>query len=91
MFGCSHGVVSNAKKMYLSGQIPEGYLPEEVPLERQVKKLQEQVDNLKREIGDLYVENRLLKKAQSLSQQRRKRPSSVITSENLDQYLKDVK
>lgn len=91
MFGCSHGVITNAKKIYLSGVVPDSYFPDEVTPARQITKLKEQVDNLKREIGELYIENRLLKKAQSLVRRKRKRSSSVITAENLDQFQKDVK
>ena len=52
---------------------------------------QTQVKDLKLEIADLYLENLMLKKALQYSHQLRKENSSVITSENFEQFQKDVK
>ena len=91
LFGCSHGLLTSAKKMYLTGQPSKNHIPDEPTLETQVNRQKDQLDKLKQEIGELYLENQMLKKALYLSQQIKKGNSSVITSENLDQYLKDVK
>jgi hypothetical protein len=48
------------------------------------------VKNLKTEIGELYLENLMLKKALEFSRQIKNEDSSVITSENLDQLPEDV-
>jgi regulator of replication initiation timing len=56
----------------------------------QVYNLEEKVKGLTTEIGSLYLENQLLKKALSHLQSKRKETSSVITSKNLDQYQKHV-
>jgi transposase-like protein len=53
-------------------------------------RLEEQVKDLKREIGELYLENLMLKKALYHSQSVKKENSSVITSENLDQFQRGV-
>ena len=54
-------------------------------------RLEEQVKELKGEIGDLYLQNQMLKKALYHSQQKKKDNSSVITSENLAQFQKGAK
>lgn len=46
---------------------------------------------LKRELGDLYLENRLLKKAADWAQLARKESSSIITSEDMAQSKEPVK
>lgn len=45
---------------------------------------QAQLKELKNEIAELYLENRMLKKILSHSQRKKKEDSSVITSESLD-------
>jgi transposase-like protein len=49
-------------------------------------RLEEQVKELKKEIGELYLENLMLKKALYHSQSKKKEGSSVITSENLERW-----
>ncbi|MEQ1876233.1 MAG: IS630 transposase-related protein [Bdellovibrionia bacterium] len=50
-----------------------------------------QLKELKHEIAELYLENRMLKKALKHSLQLKKESSSVITSENLEQLREDAK
>ena len=94
IYNVSHGVVHHWLKLYRSGQMP-GYLKNakkkaeshESLLHRQDRYIKQ----LKTEIGELYLENTMLKKAQILFQQNKSVDSSVITSENLDQWQKAVK
>lgn len=51
---------------------------------------QAQVKELKQEIGDLYLENQMLKKFLNKSLHIKKFAGSVITTENLDQLREDV-
>jgi len=46
--------------------------------------------DLKREIGELYLENLMLKKALYHSRQIKKENSSIITEENLAQFQQAV-
>jgi hypothetical protein len=45
---------------------------------------------LKAELGDLYLQVKMLKKAESYIQWLRSESSSVITSENWEQFKEDV-
>jgi len=56
-----------------------------------IYQLEEQVGTLKKEIGELYLENKLLKKAMMNSQSKKKEDLSIITSENLDQLQEDAR
>jgi transposase len=51
---------------------------------------QAQIKELKLEIGDLYLENQMLKKILNKSVQIKKSNGSVITTNNLDQLQRDV-
>lgn len=51
---------------------------------------QAQIKELKQEIGDLYLENQMLKKFLNKSLQIKKFAGSVITTENLDQLQEHV-
>jgi transposase len=51
---------------------------------------QAQIKELKLEIGDLYLENQMLKKILNKSLLIKKSNGSVITTENLDQLQRDV-
>lgn len=51
---------------------------------------QNQLNELKQQIGDLYLENQILKKILKGSQQIKKDNGSIITTENLAQFQKDV-
>ena len=89
-FGCSHGVISSAKKMYLTGEASVNFKKPDVTKEAELYKLKDLTARLKEQIGELYLENSMLKKAISYSRQIKKENSSVITSENLEQFQEDA-
>jgi len=92
-FNVSQGSVSKWKKMYEAGDMAykADKLIKHVSKDYQVYRFEEQIKDLKTEIGELYLENQMLKKALCLSQTKKKLNTSVITSENLDQFREDVK
>lgn len=92
-FNVSAGSVSKWKQMYLANDMEykSDKMVKTVSKDHQVYRLEEQVKDLKTEIGELYLENQMLKKALLTSQNTRKLNSSVITSENLDQFQEGVK
>lgn len=55
------------------------------------KALEKEVEKLKAKIGDLVMENELLKKIQRYARQKRKEDTSVITLKNLERFQKGVK
>lgn len=90
-FDISQGSVAVWVKNYKQGQVPvNSREPQENP-STQVYRLEERVQELTTEIGSLYLENQLLKKALSHAASKTKGNSSVITSKNLDQYQRDAK
>ncbi|MDZ4677045.1 MAG: hypothetical protein SGI74_05995, partial [Oligoflexia bacterium] len=91
IYNCSHGTVNHWVKQYRSGVLPGKVRKVKLDAnakERDLNHLQHQVKNLKTEIGELYLENLMLKKALEYSQQIKREDSSVITSENLVQLPK---
>jgi len=93
IYGCSHGTVNHWVKQYRTGVLPGKVRKVKLDAsarERDVNRLTHQVKNLKTEIGELYLENLMLKKALEYSQQIKREDSSVITSENLDQFQEDA-
>jgi len=91
VYGMSHGSVHHWKKVYVSGKYPKMKKAQGMSPENKLLQLEGHVRNLKQEIADLYLENLMLKKMAEYTQQSRKQDSSVITSENLDQFQKDAK
>lgn len=94
IYKCSHGTVNHWVKLYKSGQLPKRIKRAKLNPETQtslIQRMDRYIKILQSEIGELYLENRLLKKSQQIFQQNKKDSSSVITSENLAQYLEDVK
>ncbi|MBT4761544.1 MAG: helix-turn-helix domain-containing protein [Bdellovibrionaceae bacterium] len=93
LFGVSHGAISSWKKKYQKGLIGPStdHKFKEENTELAMFRMKEQIQELKAEIGDLYIQNQLLKKAIVTSRQKKKENSSVITPDNLDQFQKDVK
>ncbi len=90
-FDISQGSVAVWVKNYKQGTVPvNSKEPQENP-STQVYRLEERVQELTTEIGSLYLENQLLKKALSHAASKRKDSSSVITSKNLDQFQRAVK
>jgi transposase-like protein len=52
--------------------------------------LEKEIRMLKEQLGDLYMQNHLLKKAQAWARQMKSEGSLILTSENLDQSDEDV-
>lgn len=93
IYRCSHGTVCHWLKLYRSGQLPvrvEKAKNKAKNYEAQLARFERHVRELKTEIGELYLENQMLKKALEVLPRSRKDDLSVITSENLDQWQKDV-
>ena len=94
IYNCSHGTVHHWLKLYKSGQLPTRIKNAKQRVESQDNLIARQdryIKELKAEIGELYLEMQMLKKAQQLYRQGKNANSSVITSENLDQFKGDVK
>ena len=86
-FGISQGAVATwIKKFKAGGHMTVKEQRGGPSDDLKIYRLEDQVEELKKEIGQLYLENQLLKKAIYHSQSKKKDPSSVITSENLDQW-----
>lgn len=93
-YGVSHGSVSLWKKRYGSRTL---HLMKQ---KREYKKrktaggresaLESEIRVLKQELGDLYMQIQMLKKAQVFSERAKKDSSSIVTSENLNQSAEDV-
>jgi transposase len=90
-FGVSSGSISSWVRQFKKGSWPQASKVREATEKVKVIRLETHVRELKQEIGELYLENLMLKKALQYSQQVKKGNSSVITSENLDQFQKDAK
>jgi transposase-like protein len=92
LFGVSHSSINAWRKAYQSGKLGPGSKElQNETLGVRNRRLQEHILELKAEIGDLYLQNQLLKKAIVTSRQRKKENSSVIKPNNLDQFQEDVK
>jgi transposase-like protein len=87
-FDVSQGTLSQWVKKYRAGKLGEkvSYETESAKTQR----LEENIHELKSEIAELYLQNQVLKKAITYTQKKRKLATSVITSENLDQFREDV-
>ncbi len=90
-FNVSTGSVGSWVRKYKRGALNATSKGVEQSEELKIFRLEDQVKELKGEIGDLYLQNQLLKKALYHSQQKKKETSSVITSENLAQFQKGAK
>jgi transposase len=90
-FAISTGAVSAWTKKYKKGNLLQSAKDKEQSPDYKIYQLEDQVKELKTEIGDLYLQNQMLKKALFHSQMKKKENSSVITSENLAQFQKAAK
>lgn len=90
-FNVSSGSVSSWVRKYKRGTLVPIDKKNEPSDALKLFRLEEQVQELKAEIGDLFLQNQMLKKALFHSQSKKKDNSSVITSENLDQFQKAAK
>ncbi len=94
IYKVSHGTVSHWIKLHKTGKLPLEIKKAKARVEHhgvQLQKLEGYIRMLKAEVGELYLENRMLKKVRSFSQQQKSVSSSAITSENLDQWKRDAK
>ncbi len=93
-YGISAGAIAKCVKQMKGGGIrttnPPRWVDEKEKTPRE-KALELENKVLKAELGELYLQLRLLKKAEDYKQWLKNEASSVITSENLDQFKKDVK
>ncbi len=93
IYKVSHGTVNHWLKLYKSGKLPQKIKNAKRKAETNdalIQRMDRYVKELKNEIAELYLENTMLKKAQQYLEQRQNENSSVITSENLAQWQKDV-
>lgn len=91
LYGVSHGSIGSWVKKYKKKNWGNSAKTKVVSEEVHRYRMDSQLKDLKYEIGELYLENQMLKKILQHSQQIKKERSSVITSENLAQYKKGVK
>jgi transposase-like protein len=94
VYKVSHGTVSHWLKLYKSGKMSGRIKKSKQMVESQdnrILRMENVIKNLKAEIGDLYLENQMLKKAQAYSQRQKSVSSSAVTSENLAQWKKGAK
>jgi transposase-like protein len=94
IYNVSHGTVCHWLKLYKAGKLPNRIKKAKAMVEsqdNQIYRMESYIKSLKTEIGELYLENQMLKKAQMFSQQQKSVSSSAVTSENLAQWKKDAK
>jgi transposase len=93
VYKCSHGTVSHWVRLYKDGILPGRVKKEKrdaANSEAALLRIERHVKTLKTEIGELYLENLMLKKALEYSHQLKKQDLSVITSEHLDPLPEDA-
>ena len=92
-FGLSHGSISNIIKKYHAGKLKEQRKEAKSRYAKEADgyRHQKQINDLKVEIADLFLENLMLKKMLEYSRRKEKENSSDITSENLDLLPEPVK
>jgi transposase len=91
-YNISHGSVHSWKQRHSTGSLGSMNPPPMPESDaKQLKALQDENMMLKQELGDLYLENRLLKKAADWVQLVKRESSSIITSESLNPSQEPVK
>ena len=90
----SPGAVASCVKEFKGSGVkksnPPKWAEEQTKSDRE-KSLERENLSLKAELGDLYLQVKMLKKAESYIQWLKSESSSVITSENWEQFKEDVK
>lgn len=97
-YNVSGGAVNAYVKAYKAGklQTPDArrsvitLAPDERKKTYYEMELEKEVKILKAELGDLYLQMQLVKKAEAYKRWLKDEISSVVTVENLDQYKKDA-
>lgn len=90
----SIGAIMMWKRQYISGELENtNPVKMEKPSEaiNKVINLERENKQLKEELGNLYLQNTILKKAKAFSRQLKKETSSIVTAADLKAYDKDVK
>jgi transposase len=92
-YGCSPGAVGACIRELKGGGVKSTNPPKWLDEEKSPKEKALEIENkiLKAELGELYMELKLLKKAEDYKQWLKSEASSVITSENLELLKRDVK
>ena len=92
-FDVPHAVITKWKRHYERGTLDTLNEPRRVidATDTRVMNLEKENRMLKEQLGDLYMQVQLLKKAEAWAQRAKKESSLIITSENLDQLDEDVK
>jgi len=98
-YNVSGGAVSSYVKKYKSGQLKSSdtrtsvinLAPDDRKKTYHEIELEKEVKVLKAELGDLYLQMQMLKKAEAYKRWLKDEISSVVTVENLDQYKKDAR
>jgi transposase-like protein len=94
IYKVSHGSVNHWVNLYKDGKMPGRIKKAKATAESRdgkILRMENFIQSLKTEIGELYLENQMLKKARVFLQQQKRVNSSAITSENLDQWKKGAK
>jgi transposase len=91
MYGVSHGSIALWVGKYKRKSWKSAGRNQAISEEVHRYRMDTQTRELKHEIAELYLENLMLKKIIQHSQQIKRENSSVITSENLDQFKKGAK
>jgi transposase len=93
LYGASHGTIGAWVKQYKSKSWGKNNRGKIQAMSESVQKHRHegQIKDLKHQIAELYLENLMLKKMVEYSQTIKKESSSVITSENWEQFKKAAK
>jgi transposase len=91
-FNISHGTVNAWVQKYKNRTLNSKRRERKSKYDQEVEEYRHtaQIKELKHEIAELYLENRMLKKALKHSLQLKKESSSIVTSENLEQLKEDA-
>ena len=92
-FDVPHAVITKWKRHYERGTLDTLNEPRRVvdATDTRVMNLEKENRMLKEQLGDLYMQIQLLKKAEAWAQRAKKESSLIITSENLDQLDEGVR
>lgn len=82
--GISPTVIKYWQKQLLEGGIPDSVSSREKAQEKEIKEL-------RAKIGELVMENDILKKMEEWKEQRKKLDTSVVTASNLHQFRRPAK
>ncbi len=94
-YGVSHGSVSHWVKKYKGQSLHKMNPPKKSSIAKTTAGHEAALETenrlLKHELAELYMQVQILKKAQIFAERAKKDASSIVTSENFEQYKKGVK